>query len=138
MHPNEMKYPGIPTRIMTKFYALALLTLFITSCSHKKLPVKKIEEGGVTVFWYRTSDLTNTHAYVEVTENDRTTVVLNYRDGAITDIDYDFGDIVIKIISPENINKKDFLNKVGRHQVRLVAATQNEYFKHYQPEYYKR
>lgn len=49
-----------------KFLVVVFTSLILFSCTHRHLDEKVFKSNDITLKWYRTSEITTTHDYVDI------------------------------------------------------------------------
>jgi hypothetical protein len=121
---------------------LFLISLFfcysLFSCNHKKLIKKEIKTADVTIRWYKESYISNIRTFIEVSKNKTTDIAINCNNLLVTDISIENKMITVKMYKPENNIIYSFKPFIAGYTIKIdSSASENEYNKVYQPEYYK-
>ena len=113
--------------------AVVLISLFLWNCGNKRLVIKEIKQGDLTITWYRESYISNTRAFVGVEIKGVEDTALVCDDGNITNIELKNNSVFIKMYQLASAGILQQKNKIGQYAITLKEASYEEWFKHYHP-----
>ena len=109
----------------------------LASCSDKKIIKKEIKTKDVNIVWYNKSYISNIRSIVEVSSNGINDIAVDCSDLLITDINLDSNIITIMMYKPKNSVIYSYKPFAAGYAIKIdSSASENEYDKIYQPEFY--
>lgn len=114
-----------------KMFLILILTICISCEKHLDEKVFKLKD--ITVKWYRVSEISSVHDFIDLERWNHTNTIMKANTGGIYDVKILGDTIIIKVLPETHIY--DLVAKQNECYIKLdTSVTKYEYMKKYQPE----